>query len=57
MGKENAVQRKYDFALNEVIDLLRGKPVYLTIDLDVLGPSIFRGAGDTLSRRSSLLPT
>lgn len=45
-ARDNAVQRKYDFGtLNEVLDSLRGKPVYLTIDLDVLDPSIFPGTG------------
>ena len=45
-ARENAVQRKYDFGtLNEVLDLLSGKPVYLTIDLDVLDPSTFPGTG------------
>lgn len=31
--------------LSEVIDLLKNKPVYITIDLDVLDPSIFPGTG------------
>lgn len=45
-ARENVVQRKYDFeTLNEVISGLRGNPVYLTIDLDVLDPSIFPGTG------------
>lgn len=45
-ARENVVQRKYDFeTLNEAISGLRGKPVYLTIDLDVLDPSIFPGTG------------
>lgn len=45
-ARENTIQRKYDFGtLDEVLDLLRGKPVYLTIDLDVLDPSIFPGTG------------
>ena len=45
-ARENVVQRKYDFkTLDEVISGLRGKPVYLTIDLDVLDPSIFPGTG------------
>jgi agmatinase len=45
-ARENAVQRKYDFGtLDEVLDELMGKPVYLTIDLDVLDPSIFPGTG------------
>lgn len=45
-ARENTVQRKYDFGtLNEVFDELIGKPVYITIDLDVLDPSIFSGTG------------
>lgn len=31
--------------LDEVVDRLKGKKVYLTIDLDVLDPSIFPGTG------------
>lgn len=45
-ARKNVVQTKYDFkTLDEVISGLRGKPVYLTIDLDVLDPSIFPGTG------------
>jgi agmatinase len=45
-ARENVVQRKYDFeTLEEVFSVLKGKPVYLTIDLDVLDPSIFPGTG------------
>lgn len=45
-ARENVVQRKYDFkTLDEVLSGLRGKPLYLTIDLDVLDPSIFPGTG------------
>ena len=45
-ARENVIQRKYDFeTLDETIDDLRGKPVYITIDLDVLDPSIFPGTG------------
>ncbi|NLD04423.1 MAG: agmatinase [Synergistaceae bacterium] len=45
-ARENVVQRKYDFkTLDEVLSGLSGKPVYLTIDLDVLDPSIFPGTG------------
>ncbi|MDD4160093.1 MAG: agmatinase [Synergistaceae bacterium] len=43
---ENVVQCKYDFkTLNEALSCLSGKPIYLTIDLDVLDPSIFPGTG------------
>lgn len=42
----HVTQRKYDFGtLEEVLCRLRSKKVYLTIDLDVLDPSIFPGTG------------
>jgi agmatinase len=45
-ARENVIQRKYDLGtLDEVLDELMGKPLYLTIDLDVLDPSIFPGTG------------
>lgn len=31
--------------LKEIVQKLKGKPIYLTIDLDVLDPSIFSGTG------------
>ena len=38
--------RRFDIeGLKDVISSLQGKPVYLTIDLDVLDPSIFPGTG------------
>ena len=38
--------QKFNFSgLNEVIKELKDKPVYLTIDLDVLDPSFFAGTG------------
>lgn len=38
--------RKFDLVgLDQAIEALREKPVYLTIDLDVLDPSIFPGTG------------
>lgn len=39
------LQRFNTEGLTEVIEKLKGKPVYLTIDLDVLDPSIFPGTG------------
>ena len=37
---------RFDFAtLEEVIDQLQDKPVYFTLDLDVLDPSVFPGTG------------
>ena len=38
--------RKFDFVgLKETLERLKGKPVYFTLDLDVLDPSIFPGTG------------
>lgn len=38
--------RKFDFVgLEEALEALKGKPVYVTIDLDVLDPSVFPGTG------------
>ncbi len=38
--------RKFDFeGLDKVCELLKDKPVYITIDLDVLDPSVFPGTG------------
>ena len=45
-GKEHVITRKFDFdGLEEVIRKLKGKPVYFTLDLDVLDPSVFPGTG------------
>ena len=45
-GKEHVHTHKFDFeGLEEVIEKLAGKPVYFTIDLDVLDPSVFPGTG------------
>ncbi|TCL54828.1 agmatinase [Kineothrix alysoides] len=46
-AKEGHVaMRKFDFDnLTETVTRLRGKPVYFTIDLDVLDPSVFPGTG------------
>ncbi|MEI6737595.1 MAG: agmatinase, partial [Pseudomonadota bacterium] len=38
--------QKFDFSgLSSIVETLKGKPVYFTIDLDVLDPSIFPGTG------------
>lgn len=43
---KHVTQRKYDFeTLEEIVCKLENKPVYFTIDLDVLDPSIFSGTG------------
>lgn len=45
-AKEHTHMNKFNFAtLEESIEKLKGKPVYFTIDLDVLDPSIFPGTG------------
>ena len=43
-GKEHVETHKFNFdGLEEVIEKLKGKPVYFTLDLDVLDPSVFPG--------------
>lgn len=45
-ARDNLVQEMFRAdTLDEVISLLKDKKVYLTIDLDVLDPSIFMGTG------------
>ncbi len=45
-AKEHTFLQKFNLDhLEEAIDALKGKPVYLTIDLDVLDPSVFPGTG------------
>lgn len=45
-GKEHVVTRKFDFVgLEDVVCDLKGKPVYFTLDLDVLDPAVFPGTG------------
>lgn len=45
-GEKHVWTRKFDFeGLEDVIKELQGKPVYFTLDLDVLDPSIFPGTG------------
>lgn len=45
-GKEHVYTRRFDFeGLEETAEALKGKPVYFTIDLDVLDPSVFPGTG------------
>lgn len=45
-GKDHVFTNKFNFnGLEEVVEKLKGKPVYLTIDLDVLDPSVFPGTG------------
>lgn len=45
-AKDHVTTRKFDFqGLSEVIERLKGKPIYFTLDLDVLDPSVFPGTG------------
>lgn len=45
-GKDHVTTCKFNFAaLDEVIEKLKGKPIYFTLDLDVLDPSLFPGTG------------
>ena len=45
-AKEHTVMNKFNLnGLDKVVKELQGKPVYFTLDLDVLDPSIFPGTG------------
>ncbi len=45
-AKNHTCLKKFNFdGLEKVIAEVKGKPIYLTIDLDVLDPSIFPGTG------------
>lgn len=45
-AKDHVFLQKFSFdGLKERVDSLRGKPVYFTLDLDVLDPSVFPGTG------------
>ena len=45
-GKEHVFTNRFNFnGLEETIEKLKGKPVYFTLDLDVLDPSVFCGTG------------
>ncbi len=45
-AKEHVTTQMFNFdSLDEQIDKLKGKPVYFTLDLDVLDPSVFPGTG------------
>lgn len=44
--KGHVIQRRFDLeGLNDCIAKIKDKPVYITIDLDVLDPSVFPGTG------------
>jgi agmatinase len=45
-GRDHVYTNQFTFAgLEDVIGKLKGKPIYLSIDLDVLDPSVFPGTG------------
>ena len=45
-GKDHVTTRKFDFeGLEETLDKLGNVPVYFTVDLDVMDPSVFPGTG------------
>ena len=45
-GRTHVSTRRFDFeGLEETLKELEGKPVYFTVDLDVMDPSIFPGTG------------
>jgi agmatinase len=45
-AKDHVFTQKFNLdKLDKVVEVLQGKPVYLTIDLDVLDPSVFPGTG------------
>lgn len=45
-GKGHVKTQLFNFdGLDDVIDELNGKPVYFTLDLDILDPSVFPGTG------------
>ena len=45
-GREHVCTRMFDFeGVDQVVEQLKGRPVYFTLDLDVLDPSVFPGTG------------
>lgn len=45
-GKNHVKTQKFNFdGLEQIVEKLSGKPVYFTLDLDVLDPSVFPGTG------------
>lgn len=45
-AKKHIHQQKFDFeGLDKIVEQIKNKPVYITIDLDVLDPSVFPGTG------------
>ncbi len=45
-AKEHTIMQKFNLnGFEKVVEKLKGKPVYFTLDLDILDPSIFCGTG------------
>lgn len=45
-SKGHTALQKFNFdGLEQVVEMLEGKPVYFTLDLDVMDPSVFPGTG------------
>lgn len=45
-AKKHTCMHRFDFeGLEKTLDSLKGKPVYFTVDLDVMDPSVFPGTG------------
>lgn len=45
-AKNHTIMQKYNLLdFNKTVEKLKGKPVYLSLDLDVLDPSVFPGTG------------
>jgi len=45
-GKDHVYTNRFNFdTLDEIVEKLKGKPVYFTLDMDVLDPSVFPGTG------------
>lgn len=45
-GKDHVFTNKFNFnGLKETVESLKGNPIYFTLDLDVLDPSVFPGTG------------
>jgi len=45
-GKDHVTTQKFSFEnLSEIAEKLKDKPVYFTLDLDILDPSVFPGTG------------
>lgn len=56
-AKDHVYQNKFNFnTLEDIVKKLKGKPVYFSIDLDVLDPAVFCGTGTPEAGGVSFLP-